>query len=286
MSKEKGWICLYRKIQDCFLWTEEEPFDRRSAWIDLLLLANHEDKKMLFDGKTITVGRGQRITSVRNLAKRWHWGNARTLNFLRMLEEEQMIVKQSDNRRTLVTIVNYSVYNDIANTDGTLTERSQNTDGTLSEHSPTTNNNDNNDKNNENNDNNNNPPNPPKGKKGKKESCVELFERLIQASPNVLSDEVISVLHEWMEYKDQKKEKYVEGGMKPLLNKIYKAQKKYGSDAVVNCVLDSMASNYKGIILDKLDSTQSMKVTNQQRTKDILARAKKKAEEEEAGEEE
>ena len=34
-----GWIKLHRKIQECDLWSsEDEPFDRRSAWVDLLFL--------------------------------------------------------------------------------------------------------------------------------------------------------------------------------------------------------------------------------------------------------
>ena len=144
----EGWICLHRKIQECVIWDSEEKFDYRSAWIDLLLLANHEDKKIMFDGKPIVVKRGQRITSVRKLADRWHWGIERTTRFLRMLEDEKMIIKESDKRRTLLTIVNYGVYNDMPNTDrysnGTLTD-------TVPEHQPDTNNNDNND-NNENND--------------------------------------------------------------------------------------------------------------------------------------
>ena len=60
---EIGWIKLHRKIQECFIWgdEEDEPFDRRSAWIDLLLLANHADKRTVFDGKAITVKKGQKI---------------------------------------------------------------------------------------------------------------------------------------------------------------------------------------------------------------------------------
>lgn len=140
----EGWICLHRKIQECVIWEVDEKFDYRSAWIDLLLLANHEDKKIVFDGKPIVVKRGQRITSVRKLAERWQWGIERTTRFLRMLENEKMITKESDKRRTLLTIVNYGVYNDMRNTDrysnGTLTD-------TVPEHQPDTNNNDNNDNN-------------------------------------------------------------------------------------------------------------------------------------------
>jgi hypothetical protein len=48
-NMKRGWICLHRQIQDHWLW-EDRPFSRGQAWIDLLMLANHEDKKMIFDG--------------------------------------------------------------------------------------------------------------------------------------------------------------------------------------------------------------------------------------------
>lgn len=148
----KGWISLHRKIQECFLWGNDEPFDRRSAWIDLLLLANHKDAKTMFDGKPITVKEGQRITSIRILAQRWGWSTKKTTNFLKVLESENMIVKQSDRKKTLLTIVNYSIYQDVGNSEETQKKHSGNTEETLRKHRLPTNNNENN----ENNDNNEN----------------------------------------------------------------------------------------------------------------------------------
>lgn len=117
MGKKIGWIPLHRSIQECTLWELEEPFDVRSAWIDLLLLANHEDKRVIFDRKAITVKAGQRVTSLRNLATRWHWSRDRVRRYLALLENEGMITRESDNRKTTITIVNYRVYNDMRNSD-------------------------------------------------------------------------------------------------------------------------------------------------------------------------
>lgn len=110
----KGWITLHRKIQDCWIWEEDEPFDRRSAWIDLLLLANHEDAKVFFDGDLITVQRGQRITSIRKLAERWKWSRTKVTKFLDILEKDGMITRRSDTKKTLLTIENYGIYQDVA----------------------------------------------------------------------------------------------------------------------------------------------------------------------------
>ena len=90
-----GWIKLHRKLQDCWIWQENEPFDKRSAWVDLLLSANHSDKKILFNGELIRVYR-----------------------YLRLLESDNMLIKESDNDKTLLTIVNYEVYQCSEYTDG------------------------------------------------------------------------------------------------------------------------------------------------------------------------
>ena len=135
-----GWIKIHRQIQNCLIW-DDKPFNMASAWIDLLLLANHKDKETIFDKKPILVKRGQRITSVRELSARWGWGKDKTLRFLRLLESEKMIVKESDSRKTLLTIVNYGIYQDCETENETVIR-------TLTGQSQATNNNDKNDKNN------------------------------------------------------------------------------------------------------------------------------------------
>lgn len=126
---KKGWIRLYRKIQDSDIWVSgNEPFDRRSAWIDLLLMANHEDKTMLFDYNQIVVKRGQILTSVRELGSRWKWGKDRVLKYLRMLESIKMVTKDSNNKRTLLTIEKYDDFQCLQDTDedtGKDTEQTQ-----------------------------------------------------------------------------------------------------------------------------------------------------------------
>ena len=158
MGKIIGWISIHRKIQDCSIWDNEDPFDMRSAWIDLLLMANHEDKRIIFDGKGIVVKRGQRLTSFRKLSERWHWSINRTRRYIELLEGEGMITRKSDSRSTLLTVVNYDLYqNPQTVTDtvpDTLTDTETDTLTIQSRiHSRHTNNNDNN-INNENNENN------------------------------------------------------------------------------------------------------------------------------------
>ena len=105
-----GWIKLYRQLQDCWIWLDKEPFDKRSAWVDLLLTANHSDKKILFNGELITIKRGQILTSVRKLSAKWKWSVNKVYRFLKLLESDEMLQKESDKDRTLLTIINYSIF--------------------------------------------------------------------------------------------------------------------------------------------------------------------------------
>lgn len=109
-----GWISVHRSITENWIW-EEKPFDRGRAWIDLLMMVNHTDTKIMFDGSLVEVKRGQRITSIRKLSERWGWSTTKTTKFLTMLEDEQMITLKKDTKKTLVTIVKYSVYQDSEN---------------------------------------------------------------------------------------------------------------------------------------------------------------------------
>ena len=52
-KKDKGFIALYRDILDHWIWTDNQPFDRRSAWIDLLLMVNHSDNTILSNDELI-----------------------------------------------------------------------------------------------------------------------------------------------------------------------------------------------------------------------------------------
>ena len=145
MAEKEGWIKTYRKIQDCWIWQIDKPFDERSAWIDLLLSANHKDVKIPFNGELILVKRGQFITSIRKLSDKWQWNKDKTLKFLRLLESDKMIKRESDKFRTLVTIENYGIYQDNEDTEQTQDGTPQ---GTRDGHEPATNKNEKNDKNN------------------------------------------------------------------------------------------------------------------------------------------
>lgn len=139
---KQGWVALHRQIQDHWLW-EDKPFSRGQAWTDLLLLANHCHKKFLFGNELVEVKQGSLITSELKLSERWGWSKTKVRAFLALLQNEKMIVKKSDNKKTTLTIVNYSEYAVFE-----TTEKPQKDHGKTAEKpQKDTNNNDNNDNN-------------------------------------------------------------------------------------------------------------------------------------------
>ena len=126
----KGWIKLNRQMQDHWIWNDGE-YDKAHAWIDLIMLANHEDKDVVFDYEVVKICRGQFITSIRKLANRWKWSTERTLKYLRLLEQAEMVHRDSNTKRTLITIVNYDKYQDVPNTSE---DTDEDTNRTQTEH--------------------------------------------------------------------------------------------------------------------------------------------------------
>ncbi|MCE4983396.1 DnaD domain protein [Staphylococcus epidermidis] len=107
-----GWISLHRSIQKHWLFEEKRKFSRFEAWIDILLMVNHTDNKIMHDGDLITVKRGQRITSLRQLGERWSWSITKVDKYLKTLESDGMLVVKKDTKKTVLTVVNYDDYQD------------------------------------------------------------------------------------------------------------------------------------------------------------------------------
>ena len=112
----EGWIKLYRQIWDSELW-KERPFDRARAWIDLIMLANFESRNILLGNEIIFVERGSFVTSEHKLMARWGWSKTKVRSFLNLLQNDSMIVKKTDHKKTIVEVLNYCVFQDFETTE-------------------------------------------------------------------------------------------------------------------------------------------------------------------------
>lgn len=122
-----GWICLNRSLLDHWLW-QDKPFSRGQAWIDLLLMTNHDENKFLLGSELIVVGRGEFVTSEIKLMERWGWSKEKTRKFLNTLVKDGMIEKKTDRRKTTIKIVNYGKFNDMQTREKPQKDHRQTTD--------------------------------------------------------------------------------------------------------------------------------------------------------------
>ena len=118
-----GWFKIQRDISDHWIWKSSEPFDKRSAWIDLIMLANYADRKVT-DGESVTLRkRGDVNYSMLFLAKRWKWDRRKVRRFLMALESDGMVslhgTTNGTTHGTTIPIENYAKHQDAGTTDGT-----------------------------------------------------------------------------------------------------------------------------------------------------------------------
>jgi hypothetical protein len=128
MAKKEGWVKFYRTTRDHWLW-QDKPFSKGQAWADLILGANHAPAKFLLKGELVKVQRGQQARAQTTLAKEWGWSRGKVERFLERLENEAMIVYKTSHLTTIISICNYSEFQDLytsnKTTDGQQTDSTQ-----------------------------------------------------------------------------------------------------------------------------------------------------------------
>lgn len=238
-----GWVKIDRSITEHWLWDDsKEPFDKRSAWIDLLLMANHRDFKAQRRGKIIVRKRGEVNTSTTHLADRWHWSRGKVLRYLKLLESDGMITINGTADGTTLTIENYAKWQDAVTADGTTNGTTDGTahdttDGTAGGTTDGTH--DKKGKNNKNIKNYNITPLTPLT--GGKESGTD------PVAERGFSPELTEAVNEWLEYKREKRQPYKSRGLAGILTTVGEKAKHYGDRAVIDLIHESMGNNYQGI---------------------------------------
>ena len=117
-----GWIKLHRQIINHQIWLSE-TFTDGQAWIDLLLLANHQEGIIHKHGVRLAVPRGYVGWSEISLSDRWKWSRGKVRRFFIFLIQQNMIeIEQQKNKvTTLIKIVNYDEYQETVQQTGQLT---------------------------------------------------------------------------------------------------------------------------------------------------------------------
>jgi len=112
---EEGWISLYRKIQNSFVWTDANQL---KLWLLILMKANHSENKFLFNGKEISLSSGQMVTGRNAITLEFNNGvkpvqqvSGRQLwRWIKRFEKEQMLSIKSTSKYSIITVLNWGEY--------------------------------------------------------------------------------------------------------------------------------------------------------------------------------
>ena len=109
----KGFIMLSRSFFENELWEAKRTYSDAEAWLDLIQLARFED-----GDRTVRIGkvevvekRGQVATTISILSERWGRSSGSVRNLLKKLSRNNMITISTENRITVVHLVNFDKYN-------------------------------------------------------------------------------------------------------------------------------------------------------------------------------
>lgn len=122
-----GWIKIHRKLSEHWIYQDSNYLH---WWIDILLAANFEDKKVLIKGALYDCKRGQSVYSLDTWAKRWNTDKSKVRRFLSMLETDGMITLENISVSTRLTVCKYECYQDERHADETQVKRKRNADET------------------------------------------------------------------------------------------------------------------------------------------------------------
>ncbi len=108
---DNGWIKLYRVLLDKYIWLRSTP-EQKVILITLLLMANHEPHKWVWNKKEYEVQRGQFITSINSIVQKCGRGvstqNVRSA--LKKFEKHEFLTIKATNTNSLITIINWEEY--------------------------------------------------------------------------------------------------------------------------------------------------------------------------------
>lgn len=104
-----GWISLHRKIRQSWIWQKPEY---AQAFMDVLMLVNHAPAQVLVNGKVIFLSRGQSCRSIESWVNEFggSWTRQKCRTFFSLLEGSLIINQSTTSRTTILTVCNYSTY--------------------------------------------------------------------------------------------------------------------------------------------------------------------------------
>lgn len=111
MIQPSGYFCIHRELFNKPIWLNSNS-KQKTILITLLGMANYKENQWDYNGKKFKVEPGQFITSIESIAKECG-SDVSTMNVrtaLTRFVKLEFLTSQSTNRNTLITIVNWTSY--------------------------------------------------------------------------------------------------------------------------------------------------------------------------------
>lgn len=133
---QSGHIKHYRKEMESYVWSLKPAYYK--VWQTILLSVNWKESTMEFGGEPRTIKPGQMVTGREDLANRAGKGvsESQVQRALEKFESSGMIERESNNKGSLLTVVNWGKYQktpDSPNNNRTSTEQQSNSERTSTE---------------------------------------------------------------------------------------------------------------------------------------------------------
>lgn len=132
-----GWIKLHRKILEH---PRANDPDWGWLWVNILALASHEPKDVIFGGERITLNPGEFTTGRKKLASLSGVSESKVQRLLSVFESEHQIEQRSDRQCRLIKVKNWNEYQQSEqrneqrlNNDRTTSEQRVNTNKEIKE---------------------------------------------------------------------------------------------------------------------------------------------------------
>ena len=108
---QQGWIKLHRKILEDELWIDCTP-EQKVIMMTLLMLANHDDKSWIWQGKKFSIKAGQLITSIESIRKisGKNISSKNVRSALVKFKKYGFLANESAKTGRLITIANWAKY--------------------------------------------------------------------------------------------------------------------------------------------------------------------------------
>jgi hypothetical protein len=92
----------------------KDPWSLMEAWMDLIASAQYKPSELEIRGQIVTIERGQFLTTIGALAKRWMWSEKEVRTFLDRIQRHNLAIRETGtpkgSRPTVLTLCNYNIY--------------------------------------------------------------------------------------------------------------------------------------------------------------------------------